>query len=137
MQLVAHDSLAVTRGMGEDRADNLRPAAISPDENLAHLPPDPRGIGPSIDRLAPQLELLRTRRVAEDRVAGRIVRVQLQQLLALGLRGLVLVSVLPRLLARGDEQENREGRSIHGTTGLRSGHEESESRPGQVTNQVV
>ena len=100
MQLVADDPLAVTRGMGEDPADDLRPAAVSPDEDLSHLPPDPRGIGPAIDWLAPQLELLRSLRVAEDRVAGRIVRVQLQQPLALGLRGLFLVSSSHRLLAR-------------------------------------
>ena len=95
VQLVADEPLAVFRGMGEDAADDLRPSAERPDEYLARLSPDPGGIGPAIDRLALELELLRALDVAVNGKAGRIARVQLEQLPALALGGLLGAALSP------------------------------------------
>jgi hypothetical protein len=89
VQLVADDSTAIARGMGEDAANDLGLASIRPDENLSHLAPDARGIRPAINRLVQELKFLCPRHVAVDGKAGRIVRVQFQQPLALRPRRLI------------------------------------------------
>ena len=119
-------ALAVTRGMRENAADYLRSAAIRPDVDLTLLTVASRGIGPAVNRFAFERELLRSSGVAEDGVAGRIGRVQLQQLPALGLGGPVRQSVLATLLARGGEQKKQNGRRIHWATDLQLSHHESE-----------
>ena len=58
--------------MREDADDGIGPAPVEPEEDLADLATNPRRIGPAIDRLAPQLQLLRPRRVPIDRVGRRI-----------------------------------------------------------------
>ena len=75
------------RGVGEERPDDLGPAPAGPDEDVAVLLAAPDRVGPGVDRVAAELDLLLAAGVAEDRVAGRLAPVEFQEPLATGLGG--------------------------------------------------
>src|SRR5262245_36486654 len=79
MQLVEYLTPSHRR-IRENRSDNFRPATIRPDEHRAVLAAAAERVGPDINRLSFQLELLEPVAVAVDFVLFRMTEMQCQQL---------------------------------------------------------